>query len=96
MPLRLILNLSLLVGALSAEPSTELKPLMAVPEKIVFEADFSKPDHADKANWTRRQGTRWNIVDGLLVGMPSPAEFQCRIREIVQALGPKSGDFGYS
>jgi len=60
----------------SAADPTFLRPLMAVPGKVVLKDDFSKSREIDKAVWAKRQGTRWEIIDGVLRGRPSTAEFQ--------------------
>jgi hypothetical protein len=53
-----------------------LKPLMAVPDKVVAEEDFSRTKPLSKDVWQARQGTRWAIEDGVLRGLPSPPEYQ--------------------
>ncbi len=55
-----------------------LKPLMAVPGEVVFESDFSKTIPLKKTDWSKRQGTRWEISDGVLQGQPSPVEYQAK------------------
>ncbi|QGJ71743.1 Hypothetical protein PBC10988_34500 [Planctomycetales bacterium 10988] len=54
----------------------ELQPLMAVPDSVVLEEDFAKPHPLSRDTWQRRQGTQWNIQDGMLIGTPSTAEYQ--------------------
>lgn len=53
-----------------------LKPLMAVPDEVVLQDDYGTPKELAKGVYTRRQGTRWTIEDGVLRGIPSSAEFQ--------------------
>ena len=75
--LSLVLVLGMVGSALAAdEKPPELKPLMAVPEKAVYQGDFSKPKPLDKKEWQARQGTNWKIEDGVLRGVPSTAEYQ--------------------
>lgn len=64
-----------MVAHLGAAPPN-LKPLMAVPDKIVLEEDFSKAKPLVKGVWQARQGTRWAIEEGVLRGRPSTPEYQ--------------------
>jgi hypothetical protein len=61
-----------LSSRLSAE---DYKPELFQSLKLVYEDDFS---HGTFNNnyWQIRQGTTWGIHDGILVGSPSPKEFQ--------------------
>ena len=59
-----------------AETPHELKPLLAIPDKVVLEEDFEKPAPLNKQHWGARMGTQWTIVDGVLRGKPSTAEYQ--------------------
>lgn len=74
--MKLYFTLSLLTLTRILSPAAELEPLMAVPDKVVLEHDFSSPDQMTKETWAARQGTRWSIEDGLLRGIPSSPEFQ--------------------
>ncbi len=53
----------------------EYKPELFKSVKLVYEDDFSggtiNSDH-----WQTRQGSTWVVKDGILVGSPSPKEFQ--------------------
>jgi hypothetical protein len=46
--------------------------------KVVYQNDFSKSSPLDKAHWQMRQGTQWNIEDGVLKGIPSTPEYQAK------------------
>ena len=52
-----------------------LHPRMAQPDELVLHEDFSSPD-LDRKLWQARQHTRWSVVDGMLRGEPSTAEYQ--------------------
>ena len=67
---------SLLSNASFAEEPASLKPFMAVPNKVVFQSDFSKAKKLDKDELMIRQGTRWEIADGVLKGQESSKEYQ--------------------
>ncbi|MEM7143548.1 MAG: hypothetical protein AAF591_00340 [Verrucomicrobiota bacterium] len=54
----------------------ELNPMMVVPGEVVYESDFSEDGAVSKEDWLSRQGTRWEISDGVLKGQPSSAEYQ--------------------
>ena len=60
----------------AASDASELRPLLAVPGEVVVKDDFSQAAELDKSRWAKRQGTRWEIVDGVLRGRPSSPEFQ--------------------
>ncbi|MEN3943364.1 hypothetical protein WJU23_18835 [Prosthecobacter sp. SYSU 5D2] len=60
----------------AAEPPPSLKPLLAVPDQIVLEHDFSDPAQLNKAHWKPNMGTRWTVADGVLRGLPSTPEYQ--------------------
>ena len=66
---------------LAAAGSTSLEPLLAVPDKVVLQEDFSTPKPLERAKFTARQGTRWTIADGVLRGIPSSAEFQAKKKD---------------
>ncbi|HEY2414270.1 MAG TPA: hypothetical protein VGI40_18645 [Pirellulaceae bacterium] len=61
----------------AAEPAS-LKPLMAVPDKIILQEDYSQPKPLASDVYSKRQGTQWVIEDGVLRGRPSPPEFQAK------------------
>ena len=73
-PLLAVLFVSL--AATSDATAADLKPLMAVPEEVILENDFSKVEPLKKNEWLKRQGTRWGIEDGVLRGRPSTPEYQ--------------------
>jgi hypothetical protein len=56
--------------------AADLKPLLAQPDQIVLQDDFSKSGPLDKKAWAKRQGTQWAVEDGVLRGKPSTPEFQ--------------------
>ncbi len=67
-----------------AASAAELKPSMLIPDKVVFQDDFSQPRElkavAAKSPqvgaWNPNQGTRWKVADGVLKGEASSAEYQ--------------------
>ena len=60
----------------AADPAAGLKPLLAQPDKIVLQHDFSAADQLTKEIWRPLMGTRWKITDGVLHGIPSTPEYQ--------------------
>jgi|APTNR8051073442_1049403.scaffolds.fasta_scaffold13409_2 hypothetical protein len=60
----------------SLTQAADLQPLMALPDQIVLQDDFSKAGPLDKKAWAKRQGTQWTVEDGVFRGKPSTAEFQ--------------------
>lgn len=75
----------LTVQSLRAAPALKLKPLMAVSDQVVLQDDFSKEHALKKGVWQARQGTRWQIEDGVLKGQQSSAKYQAK----------KKNHFGY-
>lgn len=73
MKLKTLAAFTLLLAFATAE---DLKPIMTVPDKVVFQNDFSKAGTPDKANFSLKQGTQWSIEDGVLRGKPSSDEYQ--------------------
>lgn len=65
----------------SLTQAVELKPLLAQPDQIVFEDDFTKSAPLDKTNWAKRQGTQWAVEDGVLRGRPSTPEYQAKVKD---------------
>lgn len=61
-------------GALAAEPA-ELKPLLAIPDKVVLQDDYATAKPLPRG-YAQHQRTRWAIEDGVLRGRPSSAEYQ--------------------
>ena len=63
----------------AAEPSSDVKPLLTKPGKLLFSEDFSEvPHERDKKNkttggWQSGKG-RWEIKDGVLVGAEKAEE----------------------
>ena len=60
-----------------------IKPLMLVPDKVIFTDDFSDSRGELKFNkkdenqpWQPNQGTRWAVTNGVLHGRASSPEFQ--------------------
>jgi hypothetical protein len=66
---------------LGAAERVALKPVMAIPDQVVLREDFATPKPLPKGKFTARQGTRWTIVDGVLRGIPSSAEFQAKKKD---------------
>jgi hypothetical protein len=52
------------------------KPMMVIPDQVVVREDFAKPFDLASAKWTPRQGTTWEVVDGVLRGHSSSPEFR--------------------
>ena len=65
----------LAISNLSAA-NRSLKPLLAQPDAIALENAFSEPAPLEKGVWQQRQHTRWEIKDGVLLGIPSSDEYQ--------------------
>lgn len=65
----------------SKEASPQIKfpePVMAIRNEVVIKEDFSKPFKLEKGTWLKRQGTRWNVAEGVLQGQQSSPEFQAK------------------
>lgn len=71
-------SLLALVLTLSSSAAAELKPLLAQPDQVVLQDDFSKAGPLEKTHWEARQGTQWAIAEGVLLGRPSSAEFRAK------------------
>jgi hypothetical protein len=69
------------LASLTSAEAPELKPLMAQPDKIVLQDDFSKAGPLNKQQWGARQGTRWESIDGVLRGQTSTPEFQAKKKD---------------
>jgi hypothetical protein len=85
-PLLRTFTIAVLAAArvLAAE-ATSLKPLMAVPDKVVLHEDFATARPLEKAKFMARQGTRWTVAHGVVRGVQSSPEFQAK----------KQDHFGY-
>ncbi len=59
-----------------AQSPSELQPLLAIPNQVVLDNDFSTADQLRKDHWRPNMGTRWTVTDGVLTGIPSTLEFQ--------------------
>ena len=55
--------------------------LMTQTDAIVLEAPVDSSAKLDKAVWNARQGTRWEVRDGLVYGQPSTPEYQAGKRD---------------
>jgi len=66
----------------------ELQPVLAKTGGIVLQEDFNTPHALDKKVWQNGQGTRWEIKDGELQGIPSTPEFQAA-RKNHKGLSPR-------
>ncbi len=73
--------LLILALTLSCASAAELKPLLAQPDQVVLQDDFSKAGAFDKKQWGARQGTQWVIEDGVLRGKPSTSEYQAKRKD---------------
>jgi hypothetical protein len=73
-----ISSLSVLPQAKGQPASNSLRPLMNVPAKKIYASDFSTSGKLDKSAWQARQGTQWKVVDGVLRGEQSSAEYQAQ------------------
>ena len=71
-----------IVPTLPAADQTALKPLLAVPDKVVLQEDYSQPKKLAAEIYSIRQGTQWAIEDGVLRGRPSPPEYQAKKQTI--------------
>ncbi|MBI3879592.1 MAG: hypothetical protein HY301_05950 [Verrucomicrobia bacterium] len=80
-PLLIFAFFAAALARLTAADAPDLKPLLAQPDKIVLHDDFSKARPVNKQQWGARQGTRWTIVDGVLRGQPSSAEYQAKKKD---------------
>lgn len=69
---------ALLLAAAPAPHAAEaaLKPLMLVPDQIVYQDGFATNKALDTRVWRVGQGTRWAATNGVLHGRPSSPEFQ--------------------
>ncbi len=71
-----VLGSLLSLGSAQSGAPPELKPLMAMADKVVLQDDFSKDGPVKKGQWGARQGTRWEVKAGVLLGQPSTPEYQ--------------------
>lgn len=56
--------------------SGELQPMLVKNDNIILHDDFNTPHALDKKVWQNGQGTRWEIKDSELQGIPSTPEYQ--------------------
>ena len=68
--------------------SGELQPVLIKTGNIVLQEDFNTPHALDKKVWQNGQGTRWEIKDGELQGIPSTPEYQAA-RKNHKGLSPR-------
>ncbi len=61
-----------------ADPFIGLTPLMNVVSDLLYRSDFTTSEKLDRSVWQARQGTQWQIIDGVLSGQTSTAEYQSR------------------
>lgn len=88
-----LLTLTLVIHA---APAADLSPKWLIPDQILFADDFSQPRGAIKldrknapdAPWQPNQGTRWEVIDGVLRGRASTPEFQAA-RETHKGIHPR-------
>lgn len=73
-----LLSLLLCGASLPGSEPAALKPLLAVPDKIILQEDYSQPKPLALEIYSKRQGTQWAIEDGVLRGRPSTPEFQAK------------------
>ncbi len=55
-----------------------LNPVMNVANEVAYQSDFESAKKIDKTIWQKRQGTQWEIVDGVLRGEQSTPEYQAK------------------
>lgn len=67
--------------AATAADRVALEPLLAVPDHVVLREDFATARPLEKGIYTKRQGTRWSVEEGVLRGIPSSAEFQAKKKD---------------
>jgi len=92
--MKLLTALLFAFGALSQ--AADLSPQWLVPDQILFADDFSQArgeikldrKNAPDAPWQPNQGTRWEVVDGVLRGRASSPEFQAA-REHHKGIHPR-------
>ena len=71
------LAVALLTDSATGQSDLSPQPLLVVADQAVFSSDFSKPmKKLDKTTFRRRQGTQWEIADGVLRGQESSKEYQ--------------------
>lgn len=58
-----------------AESPLSLNPILAVPDQVVLENDFSDASQLRKDHWRPNMGTRWSVTEGVLRGIPSTVEY---------------------
>jgi hypothetical protein len=75
------MKILLLLLTASALHAADLMPILAQPDAVVFQDDFSKPTPLNKQHWAARQGTQWAVEDGVLRGRPSTPEFQAKKKD---------------
>lgn len=75
--------LALLLLAFSSASlcAADLKPLLAQPDQVVLQDDFSKAGAFNKQQWGARQGTQWVVEEGVLRGRPSTPEFRAKRKD---------------
>ncbi len=78
-PLAFLLTFS--ASTVTGADPVDLKPLLVVPDVMVLNDDFSVPHPLPKNIWQARQGTRWEIRDGVLRGQQSSAEYQAKRKD---------------
>ena len=78
MPLAFAIMLSSSSIAQEAGGLESLKPIMNVPDEIAYQSDFAVAHELDKKQWQQRQGTQWEIADGVLRGEQSSEEYQAK------------------
>lgn len=79
--------LSSIVTAVSLSAGFAMFPKMAQQDAVALSEDFSGSS-VDKKLWQARQHTRWSVMDGMLHGEPSTAEYQAS-RKDHQGLEPR-------
>jgi hypothetical protein len=65
----------------SLASAADLQPLLAQPDQVVLQDDFSKAGPINKAQWGARQGTQWVVEDGVLRGKPSTPDYQAKRKD---------------
>lgn len=64
----------LVLGIACQETANALEPLISTKGELLFEDSFTEPE--PRPEWRALHGTRWEIVDGVFLGLPSTKQFQ--------------------
>lgn len=77
--LSMLVTMFVVTAAVHADDGLDsISPIMNVPDEVAYQSDFDTARKFDKTEWQQRQGTVWEIVDGVLRGNQSPPEYQAK------------------